>query len=321
MGEDGKVLGHAGTAAAPIVVPIVTQRTQEAPALPGKPAPAQCGADECPPGMPGCGPPLANHTQGLGDACRADVECQAGLSCRDDFCSVDDGRSRESNFAGERIRRVFVEAGFTLGAAYVGKGHPADGAPPRSVLEAARMRTPSEAQLAYIRSKGWSCDTTTRMVDTDGDGMPDDTAAELSDCDVAVSGPGFVPMLAVHLAGGYRITPKLYAAGTARIQLSRGKGTLAGVVLGARGGYVLVDPSIGGLGLDAFAGFGVGQIQAQPEDDSPFAISGMGAAELGVRGLYRITDRFSVVVTPHAFIMFPTFLFDIDLTAGMQVAF
>ncbi len=119
FGSDGSPLGFAGSQVAPVVVPIVATRTTQAPALPGRSPPTQCGAEEeCPPGMSGCarttggggssgggssgggssgggssggggstaGGGSTRPLGGPGDSCSRDSECQSG-NCDDDLCA------------------------------------------------------------------------------------------------------------------------------------------------------------------------------------------------------------------------------------------
>ncbi len=319
LDEGGKRVGYAGTAEGPIVVPIVAQRSRPAPSLPGQPAPAQCGSGECPPGMPGC-EDVGDGSAGLGDTCRTNGDCAEGLSCRDDFCSLQNGEGAAAgNSAASGDKRFFVEAGFSLGLAPVGTGQTADVSPPaRVATQAASL--PDDRRLAYVKSQGWDCKSRAVQRDSNGDGMQE-TSTELYDCNVHVVNGGLVPTLAIHLSAGYRFDEKLYAAVMGRIQVARGAGTLAGVLLGVRGGYVILDQGVHGFAADVFAGLGVGQIQPQVVDNGPYAVSGMGALELGGRGLYGLTESVALVLSPHAFVMFPTFLIKVDITAGAQLAF
>jgi uncharacterized protein involved in copper resistance len=70
----------------------------------------------------------------------------------------------------------------------------------------------------------------------------------------------------------------------------------------------------------------VGRIQAQPPAqtkgaDGPYVTSGLFGAQMGVRLGYRITRNFGLYVLPIANLMAPSFLFDLDLNIGAQVAF
>lgn len=306
--EAGKVVGYAGKPDAPIVVPVVAARTRPAPALPGQPAPAQCGTDECPPGMPGC-EDVGDGSAGLGDTCRTNGDCSEGLLCRDDFCSIADGSEDTADDDGDD-KRYFVDVGFSVGLAPVGSGQKADVSPPVSVATKAAA-LPDGQQLAYLEGEGWACKSR--------EGANGGT--EFYDCNVHVENGGLVPTLALHLQAGYRINEQFYASLMGRIQLARGEGTLAGILLGVRGGYVLLDQGSKGYAADVFVGAGVGQIQPQVVSDGPYAVSGTGAFEVGARGMYRITDGVSVVLSPHLFTMFPTFLINVDITAGAQIAF
>ena len=65
-----------------------------------------------------------------------------------------------------------------------------------------------------------------------------------------------------------------------------------------------------------------GQPPAQTKGaEGPFVTSGPIGAQLGVRMGYRFTRTFGLVLSPAANFMLPAFLFDLDLAAGVQVAF
>jgi len=309
LDASGKAVGYAGTAQAPISVSVVAQRSRPAPALPGQPAPAQCGTSECPPGMPGC-EDVGDGSAGLGDTCRTNGDCNEGLTCRDDFCSIDDGKGGSEGSQDGSDQRFFVDLGFSVGLAPVGTGQKADVAPPLSVASKA-AGLPAERQLAYLESQGWACKSRPGAAG----------GTEFYDCNVHVENSGVVPTLAGQLTVGYRFHEKVYGAVMARVQLARGEGTLAGILLGARGGYVLFDQGTKGYAADVFGGVAFGQIQPQVVDNGPYAVSGTMAIEVGARGMYHLTEGVSVVLSPHLFTMFPTFLLNLDITAGAQLAF
>ena len=79
----GEVIGHAGTATAPVRIPIVTARTRNIiPTLPGQPPPRNCGSIT---GMSttqvrDSGVELRG-TADLGEPCANDNECRRGLRC------------------------------------------------------------------------------------------------------------------------------------------------------------------------------------------------------------------------------------------------
>ena len=71
FGSDGSPMGFAGAQASPITVPIVSARTMEAPALPGRAPPTQCVDRECPPGKAGC---ASRGGPARGDTCPSDTQ-------------------------------------------------------------------------------------------------------------------------------------------------------------------------------------------------------------------------------------------------------
>jgi len=305
----GTQVGNAGTPQAPISVPVVTERTQPPAALPGQAPPSQCGGgDECPPGMPGCG-----GKGGLGDTCRADSDCGKDLICADDFCASGEREDDGGDDDGAGGPRFFVDLGFVAGAAYVGRDAEADSAVPQDVVDA----NPGEEGEA-ARKAGWDCQFTPAA-----GGNP----AKLSNCTVAVDQPGFVPNFAVQLVAGYFFTPRFYAALNGRLQLGgHGEGSLAGILVGARAGYLVTKPVSKGLMVSLFGGATAGQIQVQPPaqkggEKGPWVVSGLGGVQLGTSVGYRFTPNIGLVATPQMHFLLPTFLFNLDLMAGIQASF
>jgi hypothetical protein len=326
--DDDKTVGNAGTAEAPIAVPIVAERTEPAPSLPGQVAPSQCSSDdECPPGMPGCG------SAGLGDTCSADADCASGLVCEDDFCSsgereASDEDDDESGGSKQRIgKKFFVDLSFGVGLTAVGKGRAPDRNLTVPVLNDAadRSRLPENSldldrAERELQARGFDCkpseDSMQRL--------------QADDCAVAVNPGGIVPVPVIGLALGYYLTPTLAVAVTGRFQIGSGEGPLAGMLLGGRGEYLLTRPTDRGLRVAALAGLGIGQMQARPRADGsrqgPYAthanVGGIGAAlTVGARASYRLSKNFGVTLTPAMNFGFPSFLFAIDATAGVELAF
>lgn len=343
LDAEGAQVGNAGTPQNPVSVPIVTTRTQAAPSLPGEPAPSQCtGDEECPPGMPGCG-----GKGGLGDTCRADKDCGEGLVCEDNFCATGE---RDDDDEGNTKRgdqpRMFIDISGGVGLVYVGQGMEADAAPPQAVAKSAchvaygdpadtegdctRERLGNDpntgmtiyepanlvAAQNYAKDRGWACD----VIQTANGGIT------LNDCTVAIESPGFVPTAILNVAIGYYVVPRFSLALAGRLQFGAGEGAMAGVFAALRGEYQLTEPKAAGFHAGLVAGLGAGRIQAQPpakdpKAEGPFVTSGIMGAQLGTRIGYRFTRNFGLVVTPLANFMFPAFLFDLDLNAGVQIAF
>lgn len=143
---------------------------------------------------------------------------------------------------------------------------------------------------------------------------------------VRMKSPGFVPQVALRLNVGYFITPRIAASAILRFQFSSGEGTLAGILLGARGEYLLTEPKSKGLMLSPFVGATIGQIQAQPPadgntDDAPYAVSGPIGVNLGGTVRYRFMPNFGVFGSPEIDVQIPDLLFHLDLTIGAEGAF
>jgi hypothetical protein len=144
VGSDGNVVGAAGSASEPITVPVVSARTQAEPALPGASSPASCAASECPPDVAGCTQP---GTGAIGDRCSADTECQSGLRCEDEACTLKGAGGTDASASGDDdelppgwgddepgtnpkdFKRGFFQLGLALGMTYVQSGMIADRGP------------------------------------------------------------------------------------------------------------------------------------------------------------------------------------------------
>jgi hypothetical protein len=322
----GRTVGNAGTAANPIAVPIVRERSQPAPSLPGQLAPTQCSADnECPPGMPGC----RSGNAGMGDTCSSDSECQSGLICEDDFCvSGERGEDDEDDERASAGRRFFVDVNFGVGATSVGEGRAPDRSPQALVDQIGDENWDGDVELAEdaLRKGGFEC----KGAREEREGLSDGLRA--SDCSVAVDPGGFVAVPLIYVAAGYYVTPRVAVAVTGRFQLARGEGPLAGTLLGLRGEYLLTQPVEKGFRAGLLAGFSVGQMQARPKardpnaSEGPFAtnanIDGIGAAiHVGSKLSYRFIPNLGVNLTPTLAFGLPNLLFAIDVAGGVELAF
>lgn len=330
---EGETIGNSGTAEAPIAVPIVGERTEPAPSLPGQVPPATCSADdECPPGMPGCG-----GSAGLGDTCSSDNDCASGLICEDDFCSSgereasdDDDADDSSSSSSASYKKFFVDLNFGVGATAIGKGKAPDRASLATINEVAGISGDGMGGYDLVRAdeqlqlRGFDCDPS--QVET-----PMGARLSVKECTVAVRKGGLIGVPLLNIAIGYYVTPRLALALTGRIQIGAGEGPLAGILIGGRGEYLLSKPSDRGLRFGLLGGFGIGTMQARPTSDNvvrkgPYAtngdIGGVGfVVNLGVRAGYRLTKNFGLNFTPAMNFGFPNFLFALDLTAGVELAF
>jgi hypothetical protein len=280
--------------------------------------------------MPGC-----HGNGGLGDTCRADKDCGEGLVCSDNFCATGERSEEEDESSGGRAPRLYIDVSFGVGLSYVGEGMQADAAPPQSVAKAACnvaygnpanapgpncVTSNMEPDLAkaqkYTEDRGWSCD----VIESPDGGIT------LKNCTVAIQTPGFVPTPILNIAIGYYITERFSLGATGRIQFGAGEGSMAGIFAAIRGEYLFTKPAADGFHTGLLFGFGFGRIQAQPPAqtkgaEGPYVTSGPVGAQLGIRMGYRFTRNFGLVVAPVANFMLPAFLFDLDLTGGVQVAF
>ncbi|MAC25225.1 MAG: hypothetical protein CMH59_01830 [Myxococcales bacterium] len=299
--RDGAPMGFAGSAEEPFSVPIVTDRTQPPPALPGQAPPQQCTESECPPGMPGCESGRGNA--GLGDTCMETRDCRAGLSCDDNFCVAEEGgggggEDGDGLFDG-LARIVTFDVGFTFGLGYASAGSEADSAPPEGM----------EGELqygAYIPAGAEDCDLTEGYC-------------------VQLNQPGFVPTYALRLGFNVNLGPRFLLGGTFRYQFGAGEGSLSSILLGLRAGVNVIVPQDTGARASVFLGTSFGQIQLQPPQlegqKEPYIISGLNGVQLGGTFGYWFTENVGFYATPEIHLLFPTFMFGIDITAGLSFGF
>jgi hypothetical protein len=141
---------------------------------------------------------------------------------------------------------------------------------------------------------------------------------------VRIKQPGFVPTFALRFTLGYYLTERIAAAVSVRFQPSSGQGDLANLLIGARGQFLVTEPAAQGLNAAIHLGTSVGQIQPQPPQagaSGPFVISGLNGIQAGGTIGYRFSNNAGLFVTPELNILLPTFLLDIDLSAGLELAF
>ncbi|MDH5491129.1 MAG: hypothetical protein OEY14_04190, partial [Myxococcales bacterium] len=168
-------------------------------------------------------------------------------------------------------------------------------------------------------------------LDTAAGRHPSHTLGGTGGCDlspdqycVTLAVPGLLPALALRGTFGVWILSRLAVALSARFQFNAGEGTLANLLLGARAQVQLTTPAPTGLNASAFVGTSVGQIQLQPPQDGaeePFIISGLNGVQVGGVIGYRLMPNFGFHLSPELHFLFPTFLFAVDLTAGIELAF
>lgn len=308
LGDDGRVLATAGSAQAPIEVAVSSSATSAQ--LPDAAPPASCAADECPPGLAGC---AARGIAAIAEPCESSSDCQSGLICSDDVCALAGAGAEEDEEDGPGstdFARFFLQIGGTLGFAYAQAGMTADTAPPpggnpRDVYE---NNSPWVAKPSECPSAG------------PDDGSPDGYC-------VSVPTVGFVPNIAIRAALGYFVAPWLSLAAIIRYQPDHGVGQFPGMLLGGRAEIMLTSPKATGFSMSLFAGGTMGTIHVKPAPKdaqwdavAPYIISGLGGAHLGTNMRYRFARNVGVFLAPELDVQFPLFLFNIDMTAGLELA-
>jgi hypothetical protein len=259
-----------------------------------------------------------------------------------------------------KFKPSFVQLGFTVGIAYVMPGMVADRSPPDDEvfvdemgnwipnpldpgIDTRRLTLPSAGDPLHAKvlehyafipdgdsADGLGAYSGTCSADGTASG-PDEYAADglllPSRYCVRLKSAGMVPTFALRAAVGHFFTPKISAALLLRLQFSAGEGTLANMLIGARGEYMLTERKSRGLMISAFAGGTFGQIQARPgatgeTKDSPFAISGLFGGHVGANFRYRIIENFGFFASPELDVQLPSFLLNLDLTlVGVEGAF
>lgn len=295
--DEDNPMGFAGTQESPIRIPVVSSRSHPPASLPGQPPPQQCGANECPPGMAGCS---SGGTAGLGDTCRETSDCAGSLVCEDEFCVTGqhpDDDDDDDDASSTDAPRFFIDIGATVGLGYAQSGMQADtgddgSAPPEN--------------SPWVRGGTEDCDLDPAFF-----------------C-VRIATPGFVPTFAIRAALGYWVHPRVAIGLQIRFQPSAGVGDLANMLIGLRLYAHATEPTAEGFIATPFIGSSYGQIQLQPPQNGgaePFIISGLNSVQFGSTLGYRFMRNVAIIATPEFHVMFPTFLFDIDLTVGLQASF
>jgi hypothetical protein len=301
---DGSPMGFAGSQNDPVTVPIVSSRSQPAPALPGRAPPETCTDAECPPGMEGC----SSGGGGMGSTCRTDGDCGSGLVCEDDLCVTGDGDGNDGSDGDggdDGAPRFFLHVGGGLGAAWVDGNMVADDVRPGETRFDGTMRPAAEHDpSSWVEAGMGDCTQDNRCV--------------------RVAQPGFVPHPQIRVAAGYYLLPFLGAAVWARFSPIAGRGTMSFLTLGGRLELQVTPPVENGFHASVFAGGGGGQVQVQPPgngENAPYVVSGLGNISLGGYAGYRIMKNFGIVGQVDLMFMVPSFLFNLDLTVNAAVTF
>lgn len=321
FGEDGSPVGFVGTQNDPLEVAIVSRRNMPAPALPGRRPPEQCRDEECPPGMSGCDKLGRNaeeedeydRMEGVGAFCSSDEDCGEGLACVEDLCELSEGGGGDSD-----APRFFLQVGGVVGLGLATGGMPADTFPQNAPASAADLEN-----LAWVPANG-SPQAFDQRTDCNLPQNPDGT---YNYC-VRVAQPGIVPTYGVRVAIGYYFADWFGAALFARIQPTAGSGALSFMLIGARIQAELTHPTSEGLFVALHLGGSAGQVQLQPPgndppppDTPPWIISGLGGASAGTTFGYRFMKHFGLYAEVDLMLQFPTFLFNTDVSLGLETGF
>ncbi|MDH5670891.1 MAG: hypothetical protein OEZ06_02020 [Myxococcales bacterium] len=144
---------------------------------------------------------------------------------------------------------------------------------------------------------------------------------------VRVQQPGLVNTLAVRLNPGYFIGESFALSVPIRFQFDAGEGTLSNLLLGLRGEIAFNGTKQAtGIPVSWFFGATYGQIQPKPPTEdpnraSPFVVSGPFGAHTGVNVRIRVHRNFGLILSPEVDVLLPDFLFNIDLSGGIEAAF
>lgn len=357
----GSPISFAGSQSSPISVAIVATRSTSAPALPGRAPPTQCTSmeEECPPDLPGCHTTASSGTRGLGDSCHADGDCTSG-NCDDDLCSLSDGHSggggggggggSEDNGAPRFFARLSVGGGFSyvsnglptdrnVCAADALPGQPGDCSPPLANPQPIPGTSTMGEYSPFTTFDQPGSPGHSQLYGYDDTGILSDTgrlnADQAQTCPFTdrhcfyVESPGFVANVPLRFDIGYYIVPRWFGvAAMFRFQPNSGVGTLSFMQIGLRIETELTEPVAVGFHVHLHLGFIVyGQIQVflpRSPDKNPYApwgASGYQGIDFGSTIGYRFLPNFGIFLQPTLVFNFPSFLFTIDATLGVEVGF
>jgi hypothetical protein len=156
--------------------------------------------------------------------------------------------------------------------------------------------------------------------------MPYPTMEPSSYC-ARVPKSGFVVNPALRLNLGYFITPSFALSVPFRLQFSAGKGSLSHILIGLRGELAFSAPEHAtGFPISWFFGGSYGQVQAKPPPKdpkraAPYVISGPFSVNTGFNVRFRVHRNFGFIVSPEVDVLLPDFLFNMDLSGGIEAAF
>jgi hypothetical protein len=141
-----------------------------------------------------------------------------------------------------------------------------------------------------------------------------------------VESPGLVANFALRIDVGYYVLPFLAITAGTRIQPISGRGTLALLQIYAGLEVLLTPPDTPGFFAAAHLRGGGGQIQVflgrgGNSPNAPWGVSGLGMIDFGATLGWLLVKNFGLYVEPTVVFGLPSFLFTLDVGAGIQVGF
>lgn len=305
----------------------------------------------------------------VGDACEASSECESGLTCDAGVCTPPADAWVEPTTP----TRFFFQMGYGFGAGLARANMHADATVPydqttkpstwnESVNGPYAPPGYTEAQWQNVQLATYGGYVRPGAVGSGGviNADPECDADPGHYC-VRVVKSGFVSTGGIRFTFGYWITPRIGASMEWRVQTHAGIGTWGRIMASARVHYRIVDPGLTGLGIDAFAGVGFGQIQLRPDQGTyrgpslcvtgsvqvgqrcddinsnptpsaayllhgaevqrPFIQTGPVSAQLGATVDYRFSRSFGVYARPIVYMLFPDTSVAMELALGAQITF
>ena len=244
-----------------------------------------------------------------GQTCGLDEHCQPGLACVSGKCEDRRSRSLDEDDRGER---GFLEVGYSFGVATAHSNMHATSSPEGLAHGVDPQLDRDRTNDGYILS-----------------GTNDCNAPPGEFCVRVNEGLGLFSH-GLHVGGGYFVTERVAIGARIRFTPNSGSGPLNNFLLGVRTHIRLTEPVETGFQALLIAGLMVGQIQVQPFQDSgvegvdverPWAKTGLGGLEVGVKLGYRFHRNVGVYVSPEAYVLFPRASLGLLATAGVDFAF
>jgi hypothetical protein len=312
MGPKGSTVARAGSADEPLVVPVVSERTVPAPALPGRKPPATCKVE------PPCDPEE-------GCVCSDANPCGRGKRCVEGVCEAAPAKGLL-----RRGGRFFGAVGIAFGSARVTQGSVAASTPPNhpALVDLSSAGDPNEYRPngtygGYVDNPDNTYDYGTGMGTLNPRPYCDASSGEFC---VNLAGSSMVPVFGAVFSGGYWLLDDLAITGSLRLGFRADAGPLKRALITAGAQYrvfhardrYIPEIAVGG-------GIGVGQIQIpanqQPGQVEPMARSGLGEIHVVVPVRFFIIDDVAVEILPTFHVMFPYTTIVPELVVGGHVAF